>query len=142
MDGLQQQFEHALLECKSTKDIEALKLRYLGKKGLIQEQMRQLREVPAEDRPAVGAKVNAVKVYIEEKLDQFLSRIVDQEREQQMADEHQDVTLPGRRTLLGSKHPITATRKVGPNSPGNRPAMVRPHFSARSWRAPPGRSYW
>jgi phenylalanyl-tRNA synthetase alpha chain len=109
MKGLQQQFEHALLECKSVKDIEALKLRYLGKKGIIQDQMRQLREVSPDERPAVGAKVNSLKVYIEDKLDQFLCRIVDQEREQQMAEEHLDVTLPGRKRFLGSKHPITAT---------------------------------
>lgn len=109
MKNLQQQFEHALLECKTAKDVEALKLQYLGKKGIIQEEMRRLKEVSPEERPAVGAKVNSLKVYIEEKLDSFLSRIVDEERECQMATEHLDVTLPGRRRALGSKHPITAT---------------------------------
>ena len=108
MKGLQQQFEHALLECKSAKDVEALKLRYLGKKGIIQDEMRRLKEVAPEDRPAVGAKVNSLKVYIEEKLDQFLSRIIDQEREAQMESEHLDVTLPGRQRFIGSKHPISA----------------------------------
>ncbi len=109
MKCVQEQFEHALLECKTAKDVEALKLRYLGKKGIIQDQMRLLKEVSPEQRPAVGAQVNALKVYIEGKLDQFLSRIVDQEREQRMAGERLDVTLPGRAHFLGSKHPIPAT---------------------------------
>ncbi len=109
MKDLQQQFEHALLECKTAKDVEELRLQYLGRKGIIQNEMRRLREVPAEERPSVGAKVNALKEYIEGKIAQFLSRIVEQEREMQMAGERIDATLPGRRRFLGSKHPIPTT---------------------------------
>ncbi len=109
MKNLQQQFEHALLECATGKDVEALKLQYLGKKGIIQDQMRRLREVSPDERPVMGAKVNALKTYIEEKIDQFLRRIVDQERELQMATEHLDVTLPGRKEFLGFQHPISST---------------------------------
>lgn len=109
MNTVQQQFEHALLECKTAKDVEALKVRYLGKKGIIQEEMRRLKEISPEDRPAYGAKVNTLKMYIEEKVADFLSRIVEQERETQMVQEKLDVTLPGRRGFLGSKHPISAT---------------------------------
>lgn len=109
MKGLQQQFEHALLECKTAKDIEEVKLRYLGKKGIIQQEMQKLKEVSFEERPALGAKVNSLKEYIESKVHQFLERIVAVEREQQMSKEKIDITLPGRKRFLGSKHPINTT---------------------------------
>lgn len=109
MNTVQQQFEHELLECTTAKEVEALKVRYLGKKGVIQDQMRHLKDISPEERPAYGAAVNSLKVYIDGKLSEFFSRIIDQEREVQMAQETLDVTLPGRKEFLGSKHPICAT---------------------------------
>jgi phenylalanyl-tRNA synthetase alpha chain len=109
MDKLQQQFEHELLSCTSTKDVEALHTRYLGKKGILQESMRQLKDLSPEERPAFGSKVNILKTYIEQKLQEFLTSLVERERAAKIAEEHIDVTLPGRKEWLGSKHLITAT---------------------------------
>lgn len=108
MNDLQQQFEHELLTCTSAKDVEALKVRYLGRKGFVQEQMRYLKDVPQEQKASFGAKINSLKLFIEEKLTQFLQDIVEKERVEQMAQEQIDVTLPGRHSYTGSRHPISA----------------------------------
>lgn len=107
MDELQQRFEHELLACQTTNDVEVLRLKYLGRKGYIQEEMRKLRDVPSEERPGVGARLNVVKSYIEKKLEEFSKRILDKERQSQILEERLDITLPGRRSLVGAKHPLT-----------------------------------
>jgi phenylalanyl-tRNA synthetase alpha chain len=106
---LQQQFEHELLDCQSVDDIEALKLKYLGRKGAVQEQMRYLKDLKAEERADFGARINALKAYIEEKIEQFFKQTLERQRSEQMAQEHIDVTLPGRSSWKGSYHPVAAT---------------------------------
>jgi phenylalanyl-tRNA synthetase alpha chain len=107
VDELQQRFEHELLSCQTKNDVEALRLQYLGRKGCIQDEMRKLKDISAEDRPVVGARLNVLKKYIEEKLDEFTSMISEKEREIRMKGEHLDITLPGRRSLVGARHPLT-----------------------------------
>jgi len=106
---LQQQFEHELLDCRTVDDVEVLRLKYLGRKGAVQEQMRRLKDLKSEERAGFGAQVNALKGYIEEKIEHFLGQIIEQQRAEQIAKEHIDVTLPGRMTWTGSSHPISAT---------------------------------
>lgn len=87
-------------------DIEALRQRYLGRKGLFTLVLKKMADVPPEERPAVGNLINQVK---EELLQRFQS--ASDSLALHGAEEQQtlDVTLPGRRTSLGHLHPITQT---------------------------------
>ena len=109
MKELQQQFEHELLDCQTVDDIEAVRLKYLGRKGAVQEQMRLLKDLKAEERADFGARINTLKAYIEEKIEQFLKQTLDRQRSEQIAKEHIDVTLPGRSSWKGSYHPVAVT---------------------------------
>jgi len=109
MKQLQQEFEHELLACHTRKDIEALSVRYLGKKGLLQEHVKKLKLLPPDERPAFGALMNEIKTYIQEKIQQVKKSIVEQERAIALEAEAIDVTLPGRRSWLGGKHLISET---------------------------------
>ena len=107
MKELQQQFEHELLKCRTADDVEVLRLKYLGRKGAVQAQMKQLKDLQADEKADFGARINKLKNYIEEKIESFLRQILEQQRAEQIAQEHIDVTLPGRSSWAGASHPIS-----------------------------------
>lgn len=87
--------------------LQELRVKYLGKKGLLTSVMKELGALPVEDRPAVGQMVNTVKARLEAEVGAMLNRIRLEDKEKKLRNERVDVTLPGRRRPLGTKHPIT-----------------------------------
>ena len=104
--SLKQSFQNDLKHVKHSKDIEELKVKYLGKKGPIQELMLGLRNVDADSRPRVGKVINDLKTEISELCDQALLSFALIEEKKKLEGEHIDITLPGRRHFLGRSHPI------------------------------------
>lgn len=88
------------------KELEALRVEYLGRRGRLSGILRGLGSLPAEDRPVVGGRANQVRQQIEElikaRADEF--RRADDERRWQR--EAIDVTLPGRPPAAGRRHPL------------------------------------
>ena len=105
---LRQQFKIELSAVKDSKDVEQLKVRFLGKKGPVQDLMNALRESPADQRPALGKQINDLKTELSELCDKALGGFHEAELAHRIADEKIDVTLPGRRRFSGKKHPLTA----------------------------------
>ena len=96
------------LAASSSEDaLQEIRVRYLGKKGELTAIMKGLGGVPAEDRPALGQAVNTLKDRIEEEYKSKLSVIRDVKKAEKLRSERIDVTLPGRRRSIGTKHPIT-----------------------------------
>lgn len=93
----------------TTGDIEALKVRYLGKKGPIQGLMKGLRDLSAEERPNAGKYINELKVELEKLLEARNDALLIEEESAQLANEQIDITLPGRQRFSGRKHIITKT---------------------------------
>ena len=91
----------------STGDIEHLRVRYLGRKGPIQDLMKGLKDVAAEQRPAMVKLINELKQYVTLELNRLEMTIQQQEEESQLANEKIDVTLPGRRQWVGGRHLLT-----------------------------------
>ena len=87
--------------------IEAVRVRYLGRKGELTSLMKQMRDVAPEERPAMGAIVNVVKDEIEQRVDRALEAARAAERSRRVSEERIDVTLPGRRPRPASLHPLT-----------------------------------
>jgi phenylalanyl-tRNA synthetase alpha chain len=88
--------------------VEALRVRYLGRKGELTGIMRQLREVPPAERPAMGALINEVKDELEAHIEEALARARAGARSAR-AEERIDITEPGRRPPLGRLHPLMQT---------------------------------
>ncbi|MBA3815809.1 MAG: phenylalanine--tRNA ligase subunit alpha [Parachlamydiaceae bacterium] len=107
IDILKQQFTLELDNAKTVSDLESLKVKYLGKKGPIQDLMKGLKEVSAESRPAVGKVINDLKVYTSDVLDDRLTKLMQEEESQRLMIEKIDVSLPGRRRYTGRKHIVT-----------------------------------
>jgi phenylalanyl-tRNA synthetase alpha chain len=105
--SIQNQFQEDLKACQSAKSLEALKIQYLGRKGLVQEQLKHLKSVPDAEKPAAGKMVNDLKEYIENRLDGALQEFILREENIRLSKEVLDISLPGRRKHVGSKHPVT-----------------------------------
>ncbi|HEY8118090.1 MAG TPA: phenylalanine--tRNA ligase subunit alpha [Methylophilaceae bacterium] len=95
--------------CDTINDLEQAKARYLGKSGLLTEQLKGLGKLSAEERPAAGAAINVVKQGVEEALKVRREAILQAEQAQQLAAESLDVTLPARSNGKGGLHPVTLT---------------------------------
>lgn len=93
----------------SLETIEALRVQYFGKKGQLTELNKQLGQVPPEDRPAVGAKVVALRTAITDAMNARFEALSSAALNARLEQERLDVTLPGRQAELGSLHPVTLT---------------------------------
>ena len=96
-------------DCATINDLEQAKARYLGKSGLLTEQLKGLGKLSAEERPTAGAAINVVKQGVEEALRARREAILQAEQAQQLAAESLDVTLPARSNGKGGLHPVTLT---------------------------------
>lgn len=87
--------------------LDAARVRYLGKKGEITRQLKQLGSLPAAQRPAAGQAVNQARDRVQEAIVQRRAALQEQQLSRQLAAEKLDVTLPGRGQRGGGLHPIT-----------------------------------
>ena len=91
--------------------VEAVRVRFLGKKGELTALLKELGKVPAGERPAAGQAINAVKDRFEAELASAKDSAASGARREALARETVDVTLPARRPAAGSLHPVTQTRR-------------------------------
>ncbi|MEH7384341.1 phenylalanine--tRNA ligase subunit alpha [Bacillus sp. JJ1521] len=89
------------------KELNDIRVAYLGKKGPITEVLRGMGKLSAEERPKMGALVNEVREQITEKLTAKQELLEKEEVERKLATETIDVTLPGRPVNVGGPHPLT-----------------------------------
>lgn len=101
--------EAAVVQAADVAVVEELRVKFLGKKGVLTEQLKGLGKLPPEERPRVGALVNQAKEALQEKLGARKHQLESAARDQQLAGEVLDVTLPGRGVRQGGLHPITRT---------------------------------
>ncbi|MBU5612324.1 phenylalanine--tRNA ligase subunit alpha [Geomonas azotofigens] len=107
LEALLQEALAELGQASTEEGLQELRVKYLGKKGAVTGLMKGLGALSAEERPLVGQVVNTVKAKLEETLDARSAEIRAAVKAQRLAAEKIDVTLPGRKRPLGSKHPIT-----------------------------------
>lgn len=106
---LRQEFRSQIEKASTSSELEILKVKYLGKKGPIQDLMKGLKDVSAEERPAFGKSINDLKVEITDAIAEKLTRLILLEEEDRLSHETIDITLPGRRGFAGRKHILTQT---------------------------------
>jgi phenylalanyl-tRNA synthetase alpha chain len=107
IEDLRKSFLKELKGADSSKGLEDLKVRYLGRKGPVVSLMQELKGVLPEERPLFGKLINEVKERIEEDLDKTLRKVHLKELNQQLESEKIDISLPGRRKFLGKVHPLS-----------------------------------
>ena len=102
INQIRAEFIQDLGTIRNKQDFETIRVKYLGRKGLIQALYASLREVEAADRPQVGKAINDIKALIEKKLEELQAGFADSKSSTKI-----DLTLPGRLASSGRKHPLT-----------------------------------
>lgn len=108
-ESIRRAFLEDLQGASSSKEVEALKVKYLGKKGQIQHLMLALKEVSAELRPQVGKGINDLKEEITKLLTEAVENLENKELNARLVQEVVDVTLPGKGSFVGRRHVVLKT---------------------------------
>ena len=95
----------------TVRDVEALRVRFLGKQGLVTTQLKSLGKLSARERPAAGKLINEAKQLVDSLIRERRNVVERDAMDARLAGEQIDVTLPGRGQSLGGLHPITRTRE-------------------------------
>lgn len=86
--------------------LEAVRVRFLGKKGELTAILRGMGKLSAEERPAAGQLANQVRAQIEQALEQTQASLAEAAIARKLASETIDVTMPGQKISLGKRHPL------------------------------------
>ncbi|KRT66747.1 MAG: Phenylalanyl-tRNA synthetase subunit alpha, phenylalanyl-tRNA synthetase alpha chain [Candidatus Rokubacteria bacterium CSP1-6] len=92
---------------KSSADLEQVRVKYLGRQGILTQFLRSLSSIPVAERPEVGREANLAKAEIETLLGERLAELKAAERRHALESQRVDLTLPGRRPSPGTLHPLT-----------------------------------
>lgn len=112
LSNLRDSGKEQITKLNSTKELEDLKIKLLGKKGELTEIMKGMRDVPKEDKKEMGQFVNDVKTEITALFEEKYNELHTQEKKEKLNSETIDITLPGRKVKRGGFHPITETESL------------------------------
>ena len=108
---LMDQAHQELSAAASLAALDEVRVRYMGKKGILTDQLKQLGQLPAEQRREAGQEINKAKQALAAALEARKESMQEEALNERLQAERVDVTLPGRDAEKGSLHPITLTIK-------------------------------
>jgi len=109
LDTLLEQASRSISQSRDMAALDAVRVAYLGKKGEITAQLKDLGQLPGEERPAAGQAINRVKQQIQQLLEARRAELSDEAIAERLRSETVDISLPGRRIAAGGLHPVTLT---------------------------------
>jgi phenylalanyl-tRNA synthetase alpha chain len=110
MQALSELVAQAESEIESASDLTALdavRVTYLGKKGLLTARLKDLSKLSAAERPAAGQEINKAKKAVQESLNARRDALQSDALAQKLVADAVDVSLPGRGTGMGGRHPVS-----------------------------------
>jgi phenylalanyl-tRNA synthetase alpha chain len=112
VEAVRASFAAALAAAKDAPSLQALRDRFLGRKaGVVTDLLKSLGALAKEARAEAGSQLNALKDEIEQTLSAARARLEGTDRDERLARERLDLTLPGRPPALGRRHPLTVVRQ-------------------------------
>ena len=107
LEKIRNQALDSIRDAKQSDDLEAIRVKYLGKKGELTQILRGMGKLSPEERPVMGQLANKVRGDIESELSSKVREIEEMALAKRLREESIDVTLPGKRPSLGGLHPLT-----------------------------------
>lgn len=105
INKLRQDFDYRIGSVSNSKQLEQIRIEFLGKKGQLQGLMKELRNASPQEKPKLGKDINLLKQHVEQTInDKDVSL---GSKSFKNSNENFDTTLPGRKELTGTLHPIT-----------------------------------
>jgi phenylalanyl-tRNA synthetase alpha chain len=89
--------------------LDAVRVAWLGKKGVLTQRLRELSSLRPDERPAAGQQINKAKAAIQDSLGLRRQRLEEETLAQKLSQGRVDVTLPGRGLSVGGRHPVAHT---------------------------------
>jgi len=86
--------------------LENIRVKFLGKKGELTAILKQMGKLSAEERPVIGQLANEIRSYMEEQISTRSAQLKNELQAQKLKEEKLDVTLPGKASPMGKKHPL------------------------------------
>lgn len=105
LEKIKQEAEKRLAQSDSLEKLNEIRVSFLGKKGSLTGILKNMKNVPKEERPKVGQKVNEVREQIEKSIEQAQAQIEKRVQDEKLKMETIDVTLPAKRMKAGHSHP-------------------------------------
>ena len=107
LGNLLDSFKQELDQQKSLSELDALRVKFMGKKGPLTQILRGMGALSAEERPVIGQFVNQVRAEMEDLLDQKKISLKSVEKQAALLKETIDISIPGRSQPSGARHPLT-----------------------------------
>ena len=92
---------------KDKNSLEDVRIKFLGKKGEVTELLKEFKDLPKEEKPKFGKVLNELKNEIENAIKERETKLKAEEISEKLEKEKIDVTLPSKKIIRGSKHPLT-----------------------------------
>jgi len=99
----------SLLKANTQREVHEIRVQVLGRRGSLTQVLKQLGTLSEPEKRETGKRANQIKEDLESRMEETLRLIEEREREEALAKEKIDITLPGRGMVIGKRHPITQT---------------------------------
>jgi phenylalanyl-tRNA synthetase alpha chain len=109
LTGLKNRITQEFSSATSLEDVKRIQVTLLGRKGLFADYYDQLKALDKDEKRAAGQELNSLKRQTEERVAALEAGYVEEERRRKEREAAIDITLPGKRPLIGRRHPITVT---------------------------------
>ena len=100
-----------LHDCLEGKGLDALRVKYLGKKGELTTILKQMGKLSAEERPVIGQMANEVRQTLEDAVARRQEELKAKELDRRLASEKLDITMPGKTRAEGGLHPLSIVQE-------------------------------
>lgn len=107
LEALLNDFNSQISQAKSIQELEEVRINFLGKKGLVTELFSKLKDLSAEEKKSFGAEVNVLRNQVTQQIDEKKNQFENAELDQKLLSEKLDLSLPVRKEIRGSIHPIS-----------------------------------
>ena len=99
--------KNELSQTQNARELDAVRVKYLGKKGELTAILKGMKNVAPEERPVIGQLVNDVRAELETALEKQAEKLEQSALEEKLKSEALDVTMPSEEITLGHKHPLS-----------------------------------
>lgn len=107
LNNIKSRAEKELSSVQTIQELDNIRIKYLGKKGELTTVLRGMSSLSSEERPLVGQMANEARTFIENRIEEVKTVLINKERANRLEKEIIDVTIPGKRKRLGKRHPLS-----------------------------------
>ena len=109
LSELTRQAKEDISNCSSLKELDSVRVFYLGKKGKVSLELKSLSKLDPKERPQFGKQINEIKKTLQEKISLKKTELNTQKIKASIEQAAIDITLPGKTSSIGNIHPLSIT---------------------------------